>query len=181
MRRACTHLAINRRGYIRYARIEVYRTCPVTSIRRKSRTTINGDSSRAPTTASSRTLVRTALRKLEVDALARQTLVDLAVGVEPVVHTTPLLLVEHDLEYLAAVLASANALADDLNRVNEVGEDSIVNGRQRAGARALLGLRGAAAVAALGARQDAARCDDEDVAVGELLLQLAGEAVELSA
>ena len=46
------------------------------------------------------------------------------------------------------------------------------------GARAwtLLGLRCAAAVAAFGARQDAARGDDQDVAVGELLLELAGEA-----
>ena len=43
-------------------------------------------------------------------------------------------------------------------------------------ARALLGLRCAAAVAAFGAREDAARGDDQDVAVAEFLLEFAGEA-----
>jgi hypothetical protein len=41
----------------------------------------------------------------------------------------------------------------------------------------LLRLVGAAAVGALGAREDAAGCEDEDVAVRELLLQLAGQAL----
>lgn len=50
---------------------------------------------------------------------------------------------------------------------------------ERPGARALLGLGGARAVRALGAGQDAARCDDKDVAVGELLFEFAGEAGEL--
>ena len=118
----------------------------------------------------------TALRELEVDTFASQTLVDLAVGVESVVHTTPLLLVEHDLEDLAAVLPSAHTLADNLNRVDEIREDGIVDGGECARARALLGLRGAAAVAALGARQDAAGGNDQDVAVRELLLELAREA-----
>ena len=48
---------------------------------------------------------------------------------------------------------------------------------ERARTRALLSLCRAAAVAALRAGQDAAGGDDEDVAVGELLLELAGEAV----
>ena len=39
----------------------------------------------------------------------------------------------------------------------------------------LLGLRCARAVAALGAGQDAAGSNDQDVAVGELLLELTGE------
>ena len=51
-----------------------------------------------------------------------------------------------------------------------------MHGGECAGSRALLGLRCAAAVAALRTRQDAARGDDQDVAVGELLLELAGEA-----
>ncbi len=44
-----------------------------------------------------------------------------------------------------------------------------------AGAWALLGLRCAATIAALWAWEDAAGGDDQDVAVGELLLQLAGD------
>ena len=116
--------------------------------------------------------------ELEVDTLAGQTLVDLRVGVETVVNTTTLLLVEDDLEDLGAVLLGAHALTDDLDGVDEVGKDGVVNGSQSARSWALLGLGGAAAVAALWAWQNAARGDDEDVAVGELLLELTGEAAD---
>jgi hypothetical protein len=51
-----------------------------------------------------------------------------------------------------------------------------VNGSEGAAAGPLLGLRGAGSVGALGAREDAARGDDQDVAVGEFLLEFAGEA-----
>jgi hypothetical protein len=51
-----------------------------------------------------------------------------------------------------------------------------VDGREGARARALLGLGVARARRALGAREDAALREDEDVAVRELLLKLAGEA-----
>ena len=51
-----------------------------------------------------------------------------------------------------------------------------MDGGERTRARALLGLGVAGAVAALGARQDAAGRDDQDMAVGELLLELTGEA-----
>lgn len=44
------------------------------------------------------------------------------------------------------------------------------------GAGTLLGLGGAGAVGALGAGKNAAGSDNENVSVGELLLQLAGEA-----
>jgi len=54
-------------------------------------------------------------------------------------------------------------------------QDAVVNGGQCAGSWALLLLRCAAAVGALRARKDAAGSNDEDVAVGELLLKLAGE------
>ena len=124
--------------------------------------------------------LRRALRELKVDALARQALVDLAVGVEPVVDTTPLLLIEDALEDLAAVFLGAGALADDLDGVDEIGEDGVVDRGEGARAWSLLCLRCAAAVAALGAGQDAARGDDQHVAVGELLLELAGEAGVLS-
>ena len=51
-----------------------------------------------------------------------------------------------------------------------------MHGRQCAGTGTLLGLRGARAVGTLGPGQDAARREDQDVAVGELLLEFAGQA-----
>lgn len=71
------------------------------------------------------------LRELKGDATARQAAVDLRVRVEPVVDAAALLLVEDDLEHLRTVLLGAQALADNLNRVDEVGEDGVVHGRQR--------------------------------------------------
>lgn len=88
-----------------------------------------------------------------------------------------LLLVEDDLEDLAAILLGAEALADDLDGVDEVVEDGVVDGRQGSGTGSLLGLGGARAVGALGTGEDAARGEDQDVAVGELLLELTSEAV----
>jgi hypothetical protein len=49
--------------------------------------------------------------------------------------------------------------------------------RQRTGTRSLLCLGGAAAVGAFGTREDAAGSEDQDVAVGEFLFQLAGQAL----
>jgi hypothetical protein len=120
-------------------------------------------------------LVLGVLGKLEVDALASQTLVDLGVGVEAVVDTTTLLLVEDNLEDLGVVLLGTDALADDLDGVDEVGEDGVMDGGEGTGDGTLLGLGCAAAVAALGAGQDTAGSDDQHVAVGELLLELTGE------
>lgn len=51
-----------------------------------------------------------------------------------------------------------------------------MDGSECARTRTLLGLRGAAAVGALRAGEDAAGGDEEDVAVGEFLFELAGEA-----
>lgn len=115
------------------------------------------------------------LGELEVDTLASQTLVDLRVGVKTVVNTATLLLVKDDLEDLGVVLLGADALANDLDGVDEVGKDGVVDGSEGPGDGTLLGLGGAAAVAALGAGQDAAGSDDQHVAVGELLLELTGE------
>jgi len=119
----------------------------------------------------------TALRELEVDVAACQTAVDLRVGVEAVVNTTTLLLVEDDLEELGTVLLGADALADDLDGVGEILEDGVVDGSEgsRTGSLLLLGV--AAAGRSLGAGQDAARSEDQDVAVRELLLELTGETV----
>ena len=118
----------------------------------------------------------TGLRELEGDGAARQSSVDLGVGVESVVDAAALLLVEDDLQQLAVVLLGPQALADDLDGVDEVTEDGIVNSSQssRTGTLLLLGVAGAGGT--LGAGQDTARGQDQDVAVGELLLELTGKA-----
>lgn len=118
-----------------------------------------------------------ALGELEVDTLASEALVDLRVGVEPVVNTATLLLVKNDLEDLAAVLAGTETLANDLDGVDEVGEDGVVDSGQSSRTRTLLGLGAARAVGALGAGKNAAGSNDQDVAVRELLLELTGETV----
>jgi hypothetical protein len=116
--------------------------------------------------------------ELEADTAAGEAAVDLRVGVDSVVDGVLLLLVEDDLEDLAAVLLGAQALADDLDGVDEVGQDGVVHGGQGSRARTLLGLRRARPVRALGAGKDAARGQDQDVAVRELLLELTGQARE---
>lgn len=117
------------------------------------------------------------LGELEGDGAARQSSVDLGVGVQSVVDATALLLVQDDLQQLAVILLGPQTLADNLDRVDKVAEDSVVDGSQspRAGPLLLLGV--ARAGGALGARQDAARGKDQDVAVGKFLLELTGEAV----
>ena len=121
----------------------------------------------------------TALGELETDSTARKSSVDLSVGVQPMVNTTTLLLIQNDLQQLAAILLCAGALADDLNRVDDIREDGVVDGSESAGARTLLGLGCARAGGALGAGQDAAGGDDQDMTVGELLLKLTGETVDV--
>ena len=93
------------------------------------------------------------------------------------VDTTTLLLIQDNLDGLAAVLLGADALADNLDGVDEVGEDGVVDGRQSTRTGTLLGLVAAGVDGALGAGEDAALSNEEDVAVRELLLQLAGQAV----
>lgn len=115
------------------------------------------------------------LWELEVDTTSSKAAVDLRVGVESVVNTSLLLLVKDDLEDLGAVLLGTETLANDLDWEDEVREDGVVHGGQCAGAWALLGKGSAGAGGALWAWQDAAGCEDQDVAVGELLLELTGE------
>lgn len=111
-------------------------------------------------------------RELKHNMLARQLLIDLAERIDLIVDASALLRVQEDLDDFMAVLFGADALADDLGRVHEVGQDRVVHGRQGARARAL--LRDAAA--ARGEWEDAALCNEQDVAVGELLFELACEA-----
>lgn len=122
-------------------------------------------------------LASTRLWELEVDALAREALVDLGVGIEAVVNATTLLLVKHDLQQLLAVLLGAETLANDLDWVDEVMEDGVMDGGEGSGSWALLLLQVAGAVGALWARKDAAGGNDEDVAVRELLLELTGQTI----
>jgi len=121
-----------------------------------------------------------ALGELEVDTLAGEALVDLAVGVEPVVDTTTLLLVKDNLEDLAAVLTGTETLADNLDGVDEVGQDGVVDSSESSRLGTLLGLRRARAVGALGAGENAAGSNDQNVTVGELLLELTGETGRIS-
>ena len=95
------------------------------------------------------------------------------------VNTTLLLLVQDNLQGLAAVLLGADALADDLDGVDQVGQDGVVDGGQSSRAGTLL-LEGVArAGGSLGAGEDAARGQDQDVAVRELLLKLTGKSVQV--
>jgi hypothetical protein len=122
----------------------------------------------------------TTLRELKVNTTTRQLLVNLRVRIESVINTTLLLLIEHHLQDLASILLGAQSLADNLNGENEVREDRVVNGSECSGTGALLSERGARAVGSLGAGKDAARGEDQDMAVGELLLELTGESAIIS-
>jgi hypothetical protein len=116
------------------------------------------------------------LGELEVHVAACKAAVNLGVGVESVVNTDALLLVKDNLEELAAVLLGADALANNLDGEAEIGQDGIVDSSQSAGAGALLLLGVAGASRSLGAGKDAARGEEQDMAVRELLLELTGQA-----
>ena len=127
-----------------------------------------------------RLVVSSSLGELEDDVAASQTTIDLGVGIESVVNTTTLLLVEDDLEGLAAVLLGADTLTDNLNGESEISEDGVVDSSESTGTRTLLLLGVARTSRALGAGQDAARSKDEDVAVREFLLELTSQTGKLS-
>lgn len=118
-----------------------------------------------------------ALGELENNVAAGQSSVNLAIGIKAVVNATALLLIENDLDGLAAVLLGADTLANNLNGVDNVRKDGVVDSSQSAGTRTLLGESVAGAGRALGAREDTARSDDDDMAVRELLLELTGQSV----
>lgn len=120
-------------------------------------------------------VLRSGLGELEGDVAAGEAAVNLGVGVDTVVDASALLLVKDNLEELAAVLLGADTLANNLDGVAEIGQDGVVDGSQSAGAGTLLLLGVARAGGALGAGENAARSEDQDVAVGELLLELTGE------
>lgn len=76
------------------------------------------------------------------------------------IHTTLLLLIQNHLQNLATIFLGAKSLADNLNWVDEIGEDGVVDSGQCSGAGSLLSEGGAGAVAALGAGEDAAGGED---------------------
>lgn len=117
------------------------------------------------------------LRELKVDTTASQLAVNLGVRVQSVVCGLSLLLVKNDLQDLGTILLGTETLANDLNWIDEVGQDGIVDGGECSGTRTLLGLGCSGTVGSLWAGEDTARCKEDDVAVGELLLKLTGETV----
>ena len=95
-------------------------------------------------------------RKLESYPLPRQSPIHLRISIQPIVDIAPLLLIQHHLQYFAPVLPCARPLPHNLNGVYHVSQDGVMHGGQGARVRALLGLRGARAVGAFGAGEDAA-------------------------
>lgn len=90
------------------------------------------------------------LGKLESNTTASKLAVDLGVGIESVVDAATLLLIKDNLEELAAVLLGAETLANDLDRVDKIGQDGIVDSSESSRTRSLLGLGVARAGGSLG-------------------------------
>lgn len=113
-------------------------------------------------------------RKLKANTLPRQPPVDLGISIQPEINTSALLLIQHNLDNLAPVLLGTGTLANDFHRVDDIRQDGIVYGRQRAGVGTFLRLRRTTAVAAFRARKDPTGGKEEDMALGELLFEFAG-------
>jgi len=114
-------------------------------------------------------------RKLEAHTPTREPPVNLRVSIQPMVHASPLLLIQYHLHDLAPILLRACPLSDNLNGVHQVREDSVVDCGESTAARALLSLRSAAAVGAFGAGQDTAGGEEDDLPVGEFLFEFTGK------
>ena len=109
----------------------------------------------------------------EGDVLAGELLVHAAERVQLVLERGSVLAVEEASEELRAVGANAGPSSSDLKWVDEVLEDRVVHSGKCARARA--GLLDTAAAARLA--ENAPLSDKDDVAVRELLLELASEPV----
>jgi hypothetical protein len=94
-----------------------------------------------------------------------------------VVNASLLLLIEDNLQDLAAIFLGAETLADNLNGVDKICEDGVVNGSQCPGTGSLLCERSSRAVGSLWAGKNTASGEDQDMTIGELLLKLTGETV----
>lgn len=93
------------------------------------------------------------------------------------INTTALLLVQDNLQQLAAILLCPDTLANDFDGIHKVSEDRLVDSSQSTRARALLLLGRARACGSLGTGKNAARRNDQDLAVGELLLEFTGKTI----
>ena len=122
-------------------------------------------------------LWRTTHRELKHYTPPRQLLVHLPIRIQSVINTTPLLLIQYNLQQFTPVLLCPNSLPYNLNRVHHIRQDRVMNSSKGSGARTFLGLVRTAAVGTLGPWENAAGREDEHMAVGELLFELTGEAL----
>lgn len=122
-------------------------------------------------------LSTTAHGELKVASSARQLAVYLRVRVKSVVNAASLLLIQDNLQHLAAILFGSQSLADNLDRVHDVCQDSVMHSRQSSRPRPLLCLGGSGSVGSFWLWQDTSRCKEEDVSVRELLLELSCESL----
>lgn len=120
------------------------------------------------------------LGELKVNTTTSQLLIHLGVSIESVIHTTLLLLIEHNLQDLASILLGAQSLAHNFDGVDEISEYGVVDGSESSGTGTFLSEGGARAVGSLGTGENTARGEDQDVAVRELLLELTGESAVIS-
>lgn len=122
-------------------------------------------------------LVKVALvADLEGDLLTSELGVDSLEGVDLVVNRGELLGIQVDLVELVAANLVTAALANDVGGVDKVLEDGLVDSRESAASGTLLVLLGTLA-ASLG--EDAALAEEDDMAVSELLLELADQTLLL--
>jgi len=112
------------------------------------------------------------LREEEGDILTSQLLIDRRESIELTLNVLLILLVQEDLEDLAAVESDTGALSDDLCWVNKILKNGLVNSSQSTGVGALL-LSNTVVATSLG--EDAALANNNNV-LGELLLKLANKA-----
>lgn len=122
-------------------------------------------------------ILTTADGEFETTGSASEFPVDLRVGIESVVNTTSLLLVQDNLQNLASILLGSQSLSNNLDGVYDISQDSIVDGGQSSGTRSLLCLRCSGSVRSLWSWQDTSRCEEEDMSIGELLLEFSGQSL----
>lgn len=105
------------------------------------------------------------------DFVASQLSVNVGHALSAVTEVRLITGIEEHSELLAAVLSYTGTLADDLRWVGKVLEDRAVDGSE--GSRAGTGLLDTGTTAWLA--EDSALANKDDVAVGELLLELTGQ------
>jgi hypothetical protein len=105
--------------------------------------------------------------------LASQSLVHMREGIQLVLKSSGILLVQEDLDQFAAVCLDAGTTTNDLSWIDQILEDLVVHSSQSTAAWTLL----LGTTLACWLRKDATLSNKDNMAVRELLLQLAGEAL----